>query len=93
MPRLMIGVNPSGEPERGDVTRSRIDIFSVHANGRASRNTKSPGIGLSRHHNRFDVSIDLEEGDQLSESRDREWSVLSARTDENGGHAPPPQER
>ena len=63
MPRFMVGVYPSAEPEGCAVTRSRIDIFSVNVNGGASRKTEPLGVCLGRHDNRFNGDVDLEEVD------------------------------
>ena len=69
------------------MTRSRIDVQSVNADGRASWKTEPFRFRFGRDKNRFDCRIDIQEGNQFLEPRDREWSVLSARTHENGSHS------
>jgi len=63
----------------------RGDVPAVEPDRRAPGHLELPGLVLADHDDRFDGSIDPFMGDGLTEARDRERTVLSARAHEDGG--------
>lgn len=86
MPRFVIRVKPSREPEGGRPTCTWIDVHSINEYRGATGKSESLCLLLGVHNNRVDRSIELVIGNQLSETRDRERSIFSARSHQNGRH-------